>query len=253
MLGFMAVSGILGWLNIRSLDVQLAFADEIYAGRDTLVTVRLTNRKRWLPSFLLRIRLGAVHADFTFLNRSSTATDSLILSFPERGVHNIAAADICSPFPVNFFVRCNRYKIENSCTVFPAPLYAHGGGVADRTGKGGGMPLPRKGYEGDVTKIVDYTGGEPLKMIHWRLSAKYGLLKVKEMAEAALEPLILDPASLPGETLEARISSAAFLVNRLIRADRPVGLRVGQRIIGPARSRPHRLRLLAELAVYGKD
>ena len=31
-----------------------------------------------------------------------------------------------------------------------------------------------KGFEGDVTKISDYTGTEPLKLVHWRLSAKHG-------------------------------------------------------------------------------
>ena len=253
MLGFMAVSGILGWSNIRGLSVQVDLPDEIYCGRDTLVTVRLNNARRILPSFLLRLNICGKSTDFTFINRRGTETDSLILSFPERGMQTIALAEICSPFPVNFFVRCNRLHLDRHCVIFPAPIFCPAAAAADKAGKVGAAPMSSKGYEGDVVKIVDYSGGEPLKMIHWRLSAKHEILKVKEMAGTAAEPVILDPQLLPGTTLEARLACGAFLVNRLIRANRPVGLKLREGIIAPAASRGHRLRLLTELAVYGKD
>jgi uncharacterized protein (DUF58 family) len=43
---------------------------------------------------------------------------------------------------------------------------------------------------------------------------------------------------------------AAHLINRLYRAGRPVGLKIADTLIPPAHSRPHRLRLLRELALY---
>jgi hypothetical protein len=42
-------------------------------------------------------------------------------------------------------------------------------------------------------------------------------------------------------------------VNRLVKGGRPVGLKLGDRVIAPASTRPHRLKLLGELAVYGKN
>ena len=114
------------------------------------------------------------------------------------------------------------------------------------------MTAASKGYEGDVTKISDYSGAEPLKLIHWRLSAKHGELKVKELTASAQTPVIIDIAALQGRNLEENLSRAVFLINRLVRSNRPVGLKLRERMLAPAVSRTHRLRLLSELALYGK-
>ena len=123
----------------------------------------------------------------------------------------------------------------------------------DMAGKSGEFASSRKGYEGDVARIADYTGNEPMKLIHWRLSAKYEEFKVKEMSATFREPVMIDIAAMPGRDLEEHLSCAVFLINRLIRANRPVGLKLPGKKINPALSREHRLGLLAELAVYGKD
>ena len=47
--------------------------------------------------------------------------------------------------------------------------------------------------------------------------------------------------------------TGAFLVNTLIRRNRPVGLKAGRTLINPDVSRAHRLTLLTELALYGKN
>ena len=78
-------------------------------------------------------------------------------------------------------------------------------------------------------------------------------LKVKELAAVSHEPVLLELNSLPGKNLEESLSSAVFLINRLIRSNRKVGLKLGDRLVAPAVSRNHRLHLLAELAVYGKN
>jgi uncharacterized protein (DUF58 family) len=120
-------------------------------------------------------------------------------------------------------------------------------------GKNGDLTSLRKCYDGDVTRIADYTGNEPLRLIHWRLSAKHEEFKVKEMSAAAREPVIIDIKAMPGKNLEEHLCCAVFLINRLIGANRPVGLKLPNKVISPALSRVHRLGLLAELAVYAKD
>jgi uncharacterized protein (DUF58 family) len=245
----MTLSGILGWQNIRGLDVRLDVPDEIYRNLDTLVTVRLTNRKR-LPSFLLTAKVCGATAAFHLLDRGGEERRAVVVKFPERGRMHIATAEICSPFPVNFFVRCTRLAIDRQVLVFPTPASCPVAGVADRASDSGALPTVAKGYEGEMTKIADYTGSEPLKLIHWRLSARHGALKVKELAATAQEPVVLDVETLAGRDMEGNLGCAAFLVNRLIRVNRPVGLRLRDRVIEPGTSRAHRLRLLAELAVY---
>jgi uncharacterized protein (DUF58 family) len=249
----MSVSGILGWLNIRGLTVRIDLPDEVYRGVETLVTVRLANRKRGIPSFLLKVRLLGEAADFDVVGGGEEGRGSFLARFRERGDQVIAAGEVSSPFPINFFVRSRRVELNRRLTVFPAPLPCPLPAGAQGTERNGVLPDHAKGYEGEVEKIADYTGAEPLKLVHWRLSARHGELKVKELTAISQEPIMLDLAKMPGKTLEESLSSAVYLVNRLIRRNRRVGLKLGERLLQPAASRDHRLRLLLELARYGKN
>ena len=249
----MAVSGILGWLNIRGLKMRLDLPDEIYCGLATMVTLRLVNAKRRFPSFLLQAKVLGNNVTSNLIKGGDEDTNSFVITFPDRGEVTIPFGEIYSPFPINFFVRRRRAPLGRHITIFPAPRPCAMAEGFDKAGKSGGLASPRKGYEGDVTRIADYTGSEPMKLIHWRLSAKHEEFKVKELSATFREPVIIDITAIPGRELEGRLSCAAFLINRLIRTNRPVGLKLPDKVIQPALSREHRLALLAELAVYGKD
>jgi uncharacterized protein (DUF58 family) len=249
----MAVSGVAGWQNIKGLNLGVELPDEIYAGVETFVRVRLENRKRFIPSFLLDVSLLDSTLSFFTVPRGGEESDMLTVTFPRRGEVQLVSPTITSPFPVNFFVRWIGAPVSSRCVVFPRPLRGAADGPEAGRRSGGGESSLRKGYEGDLLRISDYTGAEPTKLIHWRLSARSGGLKVKQLSGPMQEPVIIDPRHLPGD-MEERLSRAAWLVNRLIR-DRqvPTGLRLGDRTIAPGISRQHRLRLLTELGRYGKD
>ncbi len=249
----MAVSGICGWLNIRGLKMRIDLPDEVYCGMATLATLRIVNAKRLFPSFLLQVKILGKSVTANLIKGGESEASSFLLTFPERGRVAISFGEICSPFPINFFVRRRRTALDRQITVFPAPRPCAMAESRDKGGKSGDFASPRKGYEGDVARIADYTGSEPMKLIHWRLSAKYEEFKVKEMSSMFREPVMIDIAAMPGRELEEHLSCAVFLINRLIRANRPVGLKLPDKVINPALSREHRLGLLTELAVYGKD
>ena len=251
LLAFMALSGVFGWRNIRGLHAVVAFPDELYAGRECFVTLRLENRKRYLPSFLLDLTLtSGGSASFFMIPRNGRETEILPLTLPRRGAQTLPWARVSSPFPVNFFVRWTGIPVDGRCIVFPQPLPWD---MADTEGDrrwGVGDNLRRKGGDGELLTISDYTGGEPLKLIHWRLSARSQGLKVKELSAPAEEPVMVDPLLLPGG-LEEQLSRAAWLINRLMgHRQLPVGLRLGERVIAPGESRRHRLRLLTALGCY---
>jgi uncharacterized protein (DUF58 family) len=251
LLGFMAVSGFLGWLNLRNLGVTVVLPDEIYDGRDTLVTVRLANRKTLLSVFLLSVDVSGAGARFSLVERGCVESDTVTLRFHGRGTKLMEKVTISSPFPINFFVRRKLVTVSAPFTVFPSPRECpalDGMGMKDARGEAFSR---RKGFGGEVAAIRDYTGSDPLKLIHWRLSARHTEFKVKETAAPSEDPLIIDVLSLPGVGLEENLSCAAYLVNRGVRANRPVGLKLGARFVRPDLTRTHRLRLLTELAVYG--
>lgn len=246
LLGFMAVSGVLGRENIAGLAVSIDLPDELYDGRPTLVTVRLHNRKRLLCAFLVRVELPGGSLLFTAVGRRATAAASLPFTFSGRGTRPFERVRLSSPFPINFFIRRAVVAETRSVTVFPAPRRCLPAG--DGSGRSKGMTESTgRGYEGDISRIADYRG-EPLKLIHWKLSARQDELKVRQLSATVREPLLIDPTALPGADLEERLCGAAWLVNHCLRQNRPVGLRLGGRTIAPALSRPHKLRLLTELA-----
>ena len=253
LLAFMAVSGILGWINIRGIEPVVELSDEIYSNFETLVTLRLTNLKRHFPSFLLKAHIFGTAADFNLLGARTQLSNTFVFTFTERGSRAVPLVQLSSPFPINFFVRSRWIAVNRSVIVFPAPLPCPLPPGNDRSRANGADAASAKGYEGDMTKISEYTGSEPLKLIHWRLSAKHGSLKVKELAATAHEPLLVEPAALPGRDLEEKLSCAAFLINRFSSMNRRVVLKLGDRILlPPDDSRNHRLRLLHELAIHGK-
>ena len=253
LLGFMALSGLLGWLNIRSLQVECLVPDEVYCGAPTLVTVRLKNDKRLLPSFLLNLRLLDGSVLFPLVGRGGDLSVSFTHVFPERGEHGVGQCVVSSPFPVNFFVRGVSAVLDATAVVFPSPRPLPAELYDDRQRAGSGSSAHRKGDDGEVQKITDYSGGEPLKMIHWRLSARHDQLKVKEASAVAAVPVIIDPVTLPGDGLEERLRGAVYLVNSLMKHNRPVGLKLSGEVMPAALSRQHRLRLLRALAVHGKS
>jgi uncharacterized protein (DUF58 family) len=125
--------------------------------------------------------------------------------------------------------------------------------LPDPTGERGSQQSWQRGGEGDISRIGEYRGGEPLRQIHWKLSARHDQLKVKELSAAARAPVVLDLATLPGAGIEERLRCACWLIGQLLRTGRPVGLRAGTVEIPPAAGRVHKLRLFKLLALYGHD
>jgi uncharacterized protein (DUF58 family) len=110
-----------------------------------------------------------------------------------------------------------------------------------------------KGQEGDISHIGDYRGGEPLKLIHWKLSARHDRLKVKELSAASHTPVTIDLDAIPATGLEQKLSCCTYLVTRLLRSGRPTGLKSATMEIAPDSTRQHKLKLLKVLATYGTD
>ncbi len=249
MLGFMSISGIIGLGNIRNLRLAVDFPDEIYAGIPTQLAVTLRRTGGFFPSYLLDLILCGTAVPFPVLGREGEGSSHLMVTFDRRGRGEIGTPYVSSPFPIGFFVRSMPLPVEAGFTVFPAPRQPVVETVSSGRRNRGERELPRPGSGGDLYSIDDYTGRESLRQIHWRLSARHDTLKVKQFAASGAEPVVIDLASLPGET-EARLGTATYLVNRLHRLGRPVGLKIGDRVIAPALGRPHRLHLLRELALH---
>ena len=252
MLGFMAVSGIFGLRNLQELDFSVRLPDEIYCDIPAQLTIKLGSKRRLLPHYLLTLRLYGAEVDFPILRPGTVKEATVLVTFHKRGRGSITKAAVISPFPVNFFVRSNLFHLNAPYLVFPKPVPLHHR-LADKDLKETGTTSQsRKGGSGETESIGVYTEAEPLKQIHWKLSARHDELLVKEMATESGKPVIIDLDMLHGG-VEARLCNAAHLINSLIAEGKAVGLKIGEKIFTPGVSRSHRLKILGELANYAAD
>jgi uncharacterized protein (DUF58 family) len=253
LLGFMSVSGVLGKWNLGRIDVRFLPPDEIYDGLPTLLGIELVNRRRWLPIFLMEIVVADNSLFFPLVDPQQGRQKSLEITLSGRGRRQLPAVTLRSRFPVNFFIRSQGLILDQEVTVFPAPQPCPDLRQVDPGGRQGTQQNWQKGYEGDINRIRDYQGGEPLKSIHWKLSARHDRLKVKELSAATRKPVILDLAELPGSGVEQRLRHASYLVTRWLRDGWPVGLKAGSLKLPPGSGQQHKLLLLQALAHYGQD
>jgi uncharacterized protein (DUF58 family) len=249
----MSISGILGKWNLSRIRVSCTPPDEVYDGLPTMFSINLENHRSWMPVFLLEVSLDEQVVLFPLVDPGQSRSKSLEIILKGRGLQHMANATIRSRFPINFFIRRITIPIDREVTVFPRPLPCGVLQGPDPGGKRGVHQSWQKGQDGDVSRISDYVGGEPLKLIHWKLTARHDRLKVKELSASTETPVTIDLEAIPASDVEQRLSYGVYLVTHLLRTGRPVGLKVGSMEISPESSRQHKLLLLKVLALYGTD
>lgn len=228
-LGAMIFMGlVMPGLNTRHKRIHRTFATEIVAGEVVQMTVTVENGS-WLPAFALGI---TEHAAFLktplalgliglLPGRGSVVFETGLLC-AKRGRWQLGPARIESGFPLGLLTVSTLCEEEtSSICVLPriAPIHAlplTGSSLEVRHAE-----LPsRKGYGHDqVIGVRTYREGDPLKHIHWKLSAQRGTLLVREFEPqtAARLHLVLDlaasrdEASGPWTSQEAQIAVAASI------------------------------------------
>ncbi|MCF6179372.1 MAG: DUF58 domain-containing protein, partial [Geopsychrobacter sp.] len=168
-----------------------------------------------------------------------------------RGVHRLPSLRIASCFPINFFVRYRRQELQQQMLVFPRPLVATVPDSAGDSRQAQQKDLPQSGIDGELRGIDNYRDTDPLKSIHWKLSARHDEYKVKRQHRLGAPSLVLDLEDFSGP-LEDRLGRCSFLVDQLSRQQRAVGLRLGEQFFPPRHGTAHRHKLLTELALYGQ-
>ncbi|GKT06941.1 DUF58 domain-containing protein [Desulforhabdus sp. TSK] len=254
LLSYMVISGIFGSRNLHAVEASLEFPGEIYAGTNVPVRVRLVNRRKLMPAFLIRIIVNEREILIPFINARSTVQQSLQLGFQRRGRHSVQYLRLSSVFPFNFFTRFRTIPLDLDLVVFPQP-------VACRLTRQSHSQNPSKGealsdlagFEEDLRSIRNYVSGDPVKYISWKSTAKTGLLKTKELSSIEREHCIIDMDRMEKRDLEHAVSCVTYTILKLLRTRTPVGLHLDGETLKPDVSAAHRLRILTKLALYGED
>lgn len=245
MLSFMLLSGIVSLYNLKGLEVVLIPPDEVYAGSIAPFRAVVKNKKRF-PSFLIVIKKDEKDCVIPIVQREAEGV--LHVSFEKRGLYSTISIEVSSSFPVGLFERYYDIEMPINLIVFPKPipilekLYNN----SFREKGYANLQSKKQGYD-ELYGIKEYSN-EPIKLIHWKLSAKTGNLYVKEMVEESTPPVMLSLDMVEGN-LEERISKLTYLVIKFTSESRAVGLRLPNKTIEPSAGTYHKKRLLTELAL----
>ena len=253
-LSFLGVSGVFGKSNIAGVTVEFGVFGETYAKREFPLKIRLVNRHRFLPSFLIRVRIGTNETLFPYVGVGASEEKYIKMIAGRRGRHSINAVSVSSAFPFNFFVRLRSINTPFEYIVFPEPKKCAMGDFLERKHKARGEASSnRTGYEGELMSVRDYAYGDPMKYIHWKASAKSQELKTKELSSLSQRPVVIDFEKTGIKNREERISCVTYLILLLYRRNIPVGLRIGGLEFGPGTSASHKTEMIRELALYDEE
>ena len=245
LLSFMLVSGVLSLYNLRGLRFELIPPAEVYADRVASFRVLVENSKRF-PSFLIKV-FADESMPLVFPIVRAKEEGNLSLKFKKRGFYAKLTLMVSSPFPVGLFERYYYVDVPVSVVVFPKPLEASSSELsAFAEDKGINLQSTKRGYD-MVSSVREYRG-EPLKLIHWKTTAKRGELFVKDMYEESAKPVVIDLDLLRG-SLEEKVSKASYLVLKFTAEGRAVGLRYKELFVKPSTGQLHKRELLKTLAL----
>lgn len=263
---FIVVSGILSEMSLKKLSVQGEAPAYLYAREPGALKLKLSNHKKWEPSYSIRIKPTHSNKPFTldpepylfFIPSGSTLEKPVMLTAQKRGHLKIEACRLTTRFPFGFFYKTKTIPLQIETVIFPA-IHPVKLPEQSETGLEGEGIMQPKGEE--LHAVREFQPGDSLSSVHWKSSAKTGNLRVKEFQSHNLQSytvfLTLTNAAtnqpIQGEELEKRVSEAASLIYHLIQRGHEVSLKTEETQTAFASSDEHLLNIMHMLATIGLD
>lgn len=248
-------AAVLGRYSVSRIRYTRQFSQtECYAG-DTVELVEVVENHKWVPVPWLRVE-SMIDAALRFRTeealhiregRKTQYHKSLFTLGPyrrirrrhsitcmKRGVYRLSSVTVTGGDLLGLIDRTRSCPVEAELLVYPQVVPMEE------------VPLPTHGWQGDVTVrrwlvddpftvagVRDYRSGDPMKLIHWKASARAGSLQVYRREFTAEQRLYVLVNVEDRETMrdvvhhesliEKGISYAATIVSDAIRRGIPVG------------------------------
>jgi uncharacterized protein (DUF58 family) len=263
MLSLIVVSGILSEQCIKQLVLRRRLPPHIFAGEPTTLTMTITNQKRALSSFSLRVMdmVGGVPVDrgihVLHLPNRATALQSYPVLMTHRGRHRIEGVKLLTRFPFGIFIKAVTMPLESELVVYPECKPLPSLLAQDFVAIGANRSVSRRGQGPDLYNLRLYQTGDDSRMIHWMSTARTAKLIVREtQAEDQRRVLIELPTHLPGEEPEAferAVTLAASLAKWFCERGYTVRAIIGRHDVPAGVGRRQLYRILWRLALCELD
>jgi uncharacterized protein (DUF58 family) len=176
LLSLIVASGVLSQFVLSKLTVSRQFPGTIQAKVPCLGTTELTNRKHWMPSFNLTIRLSESDIGFgetCFVSCVDAGDRGRVYSqftFGRRGRHDLSGLTgvVLTRFPFGLFTKSRRFKPTGSVLVYPGPtsnsvhnLFVWGGQTHTQTSKQ---------HSDEIDGLKVFAQGDDMRRVNWKRS-----------------------------------------------------------------------------------
>ncbi len=256
LLSFLVLSFALSRPLLRNVEVERETPESVHRGQEALITVKVTNNKRFWPALSVRVEHdgGQALGHILRIPAQSAAYLHIAHRFDKRGIAPMPAVRLVTAFPFGLVERAAVRDIEREVVVFPrvGPVNV---AVAHRDDNSGHTPQRALTDGTDFFSLREYVPGDDTRHIAWRSSARVGSLVVRELeVESARTVLIvLDTRALPSldgfeDIFEECVELAASIGAMLLKRRFAVGLETPGVQIGEGEGQPQLNKLLHALA-----
>jgi uncharacterized protein (DUF58 family) len=125
---------------------------------------------------------------FPYLPRHDSVQQIVPMTFSRRGVYCQEAFRIVTRFPFGFLQKSRHLNLKTEALVYPSvgPSEEY---LEVLPGIQGALESLAKGRGQDLYALRDYVATDSARHVHWKASARYGSLMVREFARAAAKQI----------------------------------------------------------------
>jgi uncharacterized protein (DUF58 family) len=259
------IAGIaLSEIGLAGLRVKRVLPPAVHAGTPYLMGITLENKKRRLPAFSIEVedlidgRPIEKRCYFLKLPAGRQQETAYRHTMARRGRYALSGFRLATKFPFGLVQRARAVADNDELWVYPALAPVSAALLRGLPGRAAAGPDWMPSRQGEFRELRAFRPGDEPRDIHWRSSARRGILLVREMddeqARQATVVLDNDPAlSVDAAAFERAVSQTAGLCVELSRRGFSVALAVrgGDMAagVGPA----HLARIMRVLALIAPD
>jgi len=239
LLGLMVLAKVFAYWTLRPLHLEVSGTPEAVEGQEVSLTLRLVN-KGVFPRYLVEVelqlppRVEAVdrpHLVFGQILPHQSSEAKIKVRFHKRGMQSVGKTRLLAQDPLGLFIVTRQVQTSEQVLVYPhpKPIPMEPEGATHRLAweeKSAQTWLPSLSGD-EFWGVRPYQTGDPLKRIHWKITAHQGELNIIQTLPSLRQGgvILLDrhpaahrPISDDGETtLDELVRYAAFLIRQWVR------------------------------------
>lgn len=227
LLGLLLVAAILPPRNLAGIAISREPIRPVTAGSSLLVELKLTNTKGQRKSLLqVQDQLPPTLADSVPVTAIAAlpagGLERWVYEVPtrRRGLYHWDTVVLRTAAPLGLFWCRRNQAAKAAAVVYPEILPLRQCALVDQLGEDAGYQWRRErtagmANEGVTRTLRPYRWGDPIRLIHWRTTARYGELRVRELENVTAGQQVVIALNTTdtweGEAFEQAVIAAASL------------------------------------------